>query len=351
MDPREDGNFASDAPGEDSAVLKESGSGPSSGLPAPGPDAARKRARFQAIFRFIVLVLGFLVVDFLATGVHSVREFEQGIVLRFGAVERRVLPGLVFTWPWPIERLEKVNTQATRKMPVGFRMRLGADPSPPASVEREWLTGDMNIIDLEMMIHYRVSDPERYLFGIGPPPAADFLVRKCAESVLTERVGIRAVDALLTTEKSVVERETLTRTQALLDRYGAGLVLSRANLRRIAPPEDAKVSSAFKDVSSAKADMERASQEADAYRRDLLPGARARATEVEQKALAYKSRVLSRARGGAERFRSMVEAYRLAPKITRRRLFLEMAEEALSRPKKVLLTRDAEGRGRVEVIR
>ncbi|MHC4944216.1 MAG: FtsH protease activity modulator HflK [Planctomycetota bacterium] len=294
------------------------------------------------------LVLLALLVDFLFTGIWSIQENEQGVVLRFGAEHRSVYPGLVFTLPWPFEELSVVNIKETLKMPVGFRFTVNLDPTPAGSDESEWLTGDMNIVDLEMMIHYTISDPSSYLFRVGPLHA-DFLIRKCAESVLTETIGVMSVDAILTTEKYRIEKETQERTQVLLDLFEAGLTISRANLQKIAPPLE--VIDAFKDVSSAKANRERAIQDADGYRRNLIPIARTQADQIEKQALTYADRVITEARGRAERFRSILAEYKNAEEITRTRLFLETMEEILARPKKIVVSPDEDGRSRVKVIR
>ncbi len=288
-----------------------------------------------------------LLFDFVATGIHTIRESEQGVVLRFGAIHRMASPGLVVTLPWPFERLRVVNTREMRKMPVGFRFVQGADPTAGPQMESEWLTGDMNVIDVEMIVHYTISYPARYLFRIGPVDT-DFLIRKCAESVLTETLGVMPVDAVLTTDKSLIERQTRECTQAALDRLGAGVFISRASLQTIAPPSE--VIEAFKDVSSAKADRERAIQEADGYRKEILPQARAEAMQIEEQAKIYESRVLSGARGAADRFSSLYEEYRKAPKITRTRLLLDTLRTILRAPKKVVVTQDGDGKTSVKII-
>lgn len=289
-----------------------------------------------------------LIIDFLFTGIWVVQENEQGVVLRFGAVQRKAYPGLTFTLPWPVETMRLVNIKETLKMPVGFRFIEGMDPSLSLADESEWLTGDMNVIDVEMMIHYTVSDPVQYLFRVGPL-RADFLIRKCSESVLTELIGIMSVDACLTTEKKSIVYETLKRTQALLDSFETGVTLSRANLQKIAPP--AEVINAFEDVTDAKNDKDRFIKEADGYGKDLMPTARYEAAHIEQQALAYESLILTEAEGRADRFKSIYEEYRNAPEITETRLFLETMEQVLSRPRKIIVNLDDDGKARVRIIK
>jgi len=307
------------------------------------------RTRIEKAFPlWLGATLVLLVLDFLFTGIHSVQENEQGIVLFFGAVSRKASPGLVITLPWPIEKLEVVNTRETRKMPVGFRFVQGADPTKSSQDENEWLTGDMNVVEVEVMIHYTISDPEKYLFRIGPVDA-DFLIRKCTESALTETMGVMSVDAILTTEKFKILEETLRVVQALLDDWDAGVAISRASLQRSAPP--AEVVEAFEDVTNAKNDRNRALQDADGYRRDILPKARARADQIIQQAKIYESTVLSEARGKAERFKSLYEEYKKVPEITRTRLFLNTIESVMNRPQKIMVTLDPEGRAGIKIVK
>jgi membrane protease subunit HflK len=311
------------------------------------------KKRVQGLSRGAVLlvlccVLLAVLIDFLCTGIWTIQENQQGVVLRLGAFHRKVYPGLVFTLPWPLEEMIKVNTKETLKMPVGFRFMQGADPTPSMAAESEWLTGDMNVIVVEMIIHYNVSDPYNYLFSVGPV-YADFLIRKCAESALTEIIGIMSVDAILTTEQQRIGWETRARAQELLDRFGAGVTIARASFQNIAPPEE--VIDSFNEVISAGQDRDTAEQEADGYRRDLLPKARAQADRIVQQALVYQSKVLSEARGRAERFRSIYEEYKHAPEITETRLFLETVGMVLVRPQKIIVNPNEDGKSEVRVIR
>ena len=315
--------------------------------PEPPVTVRRSFAPGLGVAFWLGLVAAALCMDFFLTGIHSIQQNEQGVVLRFGAVARRAPPGLVFTLPWPVEELVVLNTRETRKMPVGFRFVQGADPTPPLQDESQWLTGDTNVIDVELILHYTISDPVKYLFRVGPV-YADFLIRKCAETVLTETVGVLPVDVVLTTGKAEIEEKTCRMAQEMLDKFQAGVSISRASLQKIAPP--AEVSDAFKDVSSAKADRERALQEADGYRREIMPQARARAAQIEEEAKIYASKVLSEARGKAERFKSLYAEYAKAPVITRTRLLLDTLREVLARPRKIVVNTDASGKASVKIV-
>jgi len=293
----------------------------------------------------IAAVLAIVAADFLFTGVWTIRENEQGVVRRFGAVSRRIGPGIQFTLPYPFETVDKVNT---RKMPVGFRLIAGRDPTPSGPAEAEWLTGDTNVIDINMMIHYAIRDPVDYLYRVGRGEA-EFLVRKCTEAMLTQIIATMQVDDVFTTGKIRIQEETRRGAQALLDRIGTGIIVLSANLQEIAPPAD--VIAAFIDVSSAKADKERTIQEADGYIKDRLPRARAWANKALQEARIYADTVLAEAHGRAGRFTALCEEYKSAKDITRTRLYFETIEKVLARAEKIIVTTDDEGNARVRIVR
>lgn len=294
------------------------------------------------------VILLVALIDFLATGIWTIQQDEQGLLLRFGALERTLSPGIQFTLPYPLETVQVINTRETRKMPVGFRLVQGRDPTPVALDEREWLTGDTNVIDIKLMIHYVISDPALYLFRVGQGDA-DFLIRKSAESMLTATIANMRVDEVFTTGKIEIQEQTRRGTQALLDQIGAGIKVLSANLQEITPPGE--VIEAFNDVSRAKADKDRSVQEADGYVKDRLPRARAAANKILQKALIYENNTLTEAGGRAERFTSLLTEYEHAKEITRTRLFLETLETVLARVEKIIVTTDDQGRAQVQIIR
>jgi len=231
---------------------------------------------------------------------------------------------------------------------VGFRLAVGVDPTPPGPAESEWLTGDTNVIDIAMWIHYVIRDPELYLFNVGPGEA-DFLIRKCAESVLTRKIATMHVDDVFTIGKLEIEEATRKGAQTLLDGIGAGITILSANLREVSPPMEVK--EAFNDVSRAKADMERLIKEADGYVNEIIPDAKAVANDTVQKARIYESRVLNEAKGRAERFTILQAEYALSREITRQRLFLDTIEKAMQKTDKIVVTLDENGKAVVHLLR
>lgn len=308
---------------------------PSQPAPAARRDAAPPIWRRLGTPRGILLsLLLLLLLDWALTGIRVIREDEQGIVLRFGAVTRVAPAGICFTLPWPIERTIRQRTTEVRTMPIGYKMVDAVRGIPPSRQEVEWVSGDKNIINLTLTIKYVISDPVAYLFRLGPVEA-DFLVRRCGEARLTEMIARMGVDELLTHGKVGLQEETRTRTQAALDSLGAGIRLVTVNIGEVVPP--ANVIEAFNDVSTAKIEKGRMINQADGYRKDLLPRARAMANRMIQDAESYRAETVERARGETRQFLDLLAEARRARDITEVRLYLEAMERILPQPRKLVL--------------
>ena len=172
----------------------------------------------------------------------------------------------------------------------------------------------------------------KYLFNIAN---ATKTVRDAAESAIREVIGRTSIDDVLTTKKAEVEIETQELIQSILDGYSAGISISTIKLQDVQPPE--RVIKEFKDVASAREDKERAKNEAQAYANDIIPNARGEGKKMVLDAEAYAKEVVERAKGEASRFDSLLAAYRLAPDVTRKRLYLETMQDVLARADKVII--------------
>ncbi len=271
-------------------------------------------------------VAGAVAAIWLASGIYSVDRGERGVVMVFGEVTRdSVPPGLHVTLPAPLARVVKVDTATTHTMSVGFRLRDKVLDIPTPAAESRWLTGDMNIIEVRAMIQYRAADPARYLLATERP---DELVRRAGEVAVTEEIGRRAVDEVLTRGRGQLIADCKRRIQQLLDDWGTGIVVASVTFEALDPPRE--VVDAFHDVQSAQADAKRASREADGYANTVLPQARGEAAEMLAAAGSERQERISGARGWCDRFDALRAAYRAAPRETRSRLYLETAERVLA---------------------
>jgi modulator of FtsH protease HflK len=267
-----------------------------------------------------------------ASGVYSVDRAEHGVVLTFGRVTAdRVPPGLHYRAPWPISRVVRVDTSTVHTMSVGFKIRDMVMDIPTPPEQSRWLTGDTNIVELRMVLLYRAAEPAAYSFSADAP---DELVRRAGEAVLTDLVGHVGVEVMTSGRGSLVGRSQVA-TQQLLDSWDCGIVLTSVSFESMDPPRE--VVDAFHDVQSAKADEARMLEEADAYANSILPQARGEAAEVLSEARSYREARLGQARGWSARFGALAEAYSASPRETRRRLYLETAERALSRGELVIV--------------
>ncbi len=259
-----------------------------------------------------------VVVLFIATGVWTVRQDEEGIVLRFGRVARVVQPGIQFTLPWPVESLERVNVREVREISVGYR-RSEDDPTRTRN-EAEWLTGDTNILDIRLIVTYRVADAVKNLTRYEGDESR-YLLRKCAESVLTERVAGMGVDELLAGGSNEIRRAVSDRVARLMERLETGIEIESVNVESIRPP--LTVDQSFKEIQSALNEVENDRYRADSAVRRLRQKALSDAESEISRANSYRKDIVSEAQGKADAFRQLVAAYKRSPETVRTRLVRE----------------------------
>jgi membrane protease subunit HflK len=257
--------------------------------------------------------------------VHIIDEAEQGVVLRFGAYSRTLDPGINLTLPRPFETVFKVNVSSVRSLEDRGHM----------------LTEDENLVEFDYKVQFRVAAAQDFLFRVRDPEST---VRDAAESALRESVGTNRLDAILEgTQRETVRLETFRVLQETLDRYQAGVLVTQFNFTDVNVP--AQVREAYSDVIRAREDRERFIEEARVHANSVVPEARGQAARVVQEAEGYKAATVAVAEGEARRFTLLLEEYRKAPEITRKRLYLQAMENVFGSSNKVLL--DAKSSGNV----
>ncbi|MBF0459817.1 MAG: FtsH protease activity modulator HflK [Magnetococcales bacterium] len=278
--------------------------------------------RFWPFFGGVVLVL------WMATGIYLVAPDEKGIVVRFGRYVETTDSGPHFHLPYPIEAAYTPKVTQVQRVEIGYRTR--GRTSVAVAEESLMLTGDENIIDINMSVQYRIEEngAANYLFNIRNPSSdPHMLVRNAAEASIRQVIGRNSIDTALTTGKEKIQADTKQTMQAILDNYRSGLRIVAVQLQQVAPPEE--VVHAFKDVASAREDRERAINEAEGYANDILPKAKGEAAKQVQEAEAYKTARVTRAEGEVHRFLSLLAEYNKAKEVTRTRLYLETMEKIL----------------------
>jgi membrane protease subunit HflK len=275
-------------------------------------------ARFRRR-RTIWLVIAAVVAVYFLTGIYAVQPEEMGVVVRFGrVVADAVAPGIHYHLPAPIEKVHKPKTAEIKQVFVGAIG--GRWPSGGL----EMITGDTNVILLQVIIQYAINDPVSYLFSTEDPQA---LVSYIGEEALARVVGSMGVDDLLTTEKLSAQDKVKARVQSVLDAYSAGIEVIGAYFQEISPPVE--VAYAFRDVASAREDRNRIINEAEGYSNTILPTTRGQAQSMVTGAEGYSKERVERATGEADRFVALLGEYNKHKDLTASRIYIEEMEKIL----------------------
>ena len=278
-----------------------------------------------------------------ATGVYKVSPDEQGVVMRFGRWVDTTEPGLHYHLPYPIETVLLPKVTKINQLQLGYRSlgdTRGERGSSSRNVPEEsrMLTGDENIVEADSAVFWRIKDAGKYLFNVRDPEAT---VKVAAESALREVVGRNPIQAALSDKREQIAIQAQEELQHLLDNYGSGIQVQQVQLQKVDPP--GAVIDAFNDVQRARADQERARNEAEAYRNDIIPRARGEVERIVQEAQAYREQVVDLAQGDAKRFLAIYGAYKQAEDVTARRLYIETMEEVLKSATKIIIDPSAKG--------
>lgn len=281
-------------------------------------------------------VISIVVAIWLISGFYQVQPNESGVVLRFGKYIDTTGPGLHYHLPYPIESVIKVSMTQERSFTLGEYSRNAT--TARAFTESHMLTGDENIVDINLTVVYRIKNAKDYLFNMRDP---DQTVSVAAQSVLREIVGQSQMMPIISGDRGKVEDDTKLELQKVLDDFGSGIEIIRVKLQKADPPK--QVVDAFNEVQRAKADMERYKNEAQAYHNEVVPNAHGQASQILQSAEAYMEAVVNKAKGEAERFNYVYQAYKKGKEVTTKRLYLETMEEVLSKSNKVIMDPSAKG--------
>ena len=288
----------------------------------------------KGVFSYIIILA---IIVWLATGIFIIDPEEQGVIKRFGEVTEVVGPGPHYHLPSPIETVQIAPVTAVRRLEIGFRTIQTGPPAKYRRVLKEslMLTGDENIIDVQFIVQYRISDLENYLYSLTNP---DVTVRSAAESAMREVIGDSSVTEALTVGKGIIEDTTALLLQQTMNSYKGGIKIENVKLQDVHPPDAVK--EAFKDVVSAREDREKMINDAEGYRNNLVPKARGEAAQLVNSAKAYAKEKVLVAIGESERFNLVYEEYKKAKDITRERILLETMASILPKVNKVIADKE-----------
>ena len=269
----------------------------------------------------IAIVIGLMVLWTAMDSFHIISAREKGVVLRFGKFDRILMPGLNYTWPRPIEMVTRVDVTQVRSTSEKVRM----------------LTKDENLVDIDFAVQYTVDDPLQFAYGIDDPEKT---LVQVSEAAIRQIVGSRTLDDVLVGSRGEIANDARKVMESILrDRYHAGILISSVNMQDASVPSEVKNS--FDDAIRAREDEQKLVNEALAEKSKLVPGAEGRSARLLQDAEAYRDVLIATAKGEASRFDQLVAAYKLAPEVTRKRLYLETMESIYAKTPKVLIDKQA----------
>ena len=291
----------------------------------------------KPILLFGIIILGI----WLASGFYRVLPDEQGVVLRFGKYVNQTQPGLHYHLPFPIEKVLTPKVTKVNRIDVGYRS--ASDTGRATSVsdvpeESLMLTGDENIVDIDYSVFWIIKDAGKFLFNIQSP---EDTVKSVAETAMREVIAKNGIQSILTEGRAQIEIDTQNIMQEILDSYDSGISITQVQTQKADPPKE--VIDAFRDVQAAKADKERAQNEAEAYANDVIPRARGEAAQILQQAEAYKQEVVALAEGEASRFLAIYNEYRKARTVTQERMYLETMEKVMADINKIIIDKKSGG--------
>ena len=276
-------------------------------------------------------IAGIGLVLWLLTGIYVVGPDEVGVVQTFGKYSRAAQSGLNYHFPYPFEKVSTPKVTEVKRIEIGFRS-IGKNQYQTIERESLMLTGDENIVDAEMIVQYRIKDPVAYTFNFIKP---EITVREASEASLRTVVGRHNIDEALTSGKFMIQEETKTLVQSILDKYESGILVVAVQLQDVSPPKE--VIASFKDVASAKEDKNRMINQAEGYRNDIIPKARGEAQAEIREAEGYKKARIARSEGDVAKFSAVLKEYRKAKGVTETRMYLETVEEILPNREKIIV--------------
>ena len=290
------------------------GSGGSGGQGGGGPESIRGMLGLG-----VLLAIGL----WAFSSFYTVKPEEKSVELFLGEFNSVGNPGLNFA-PWPLVTYEvlPVTREQTESIGIGGR---GSDAGL-------MLTGDENIVDIDFEVVWNINDPSQYLFNLRDPQQT---IRAVSESAMREIIAQSELAPILNRDRGVIAVRLQELIQSTLDSYESGINIVRVNFDRADPPE--QVIDAFREVQAAEQERDRLEKQADAYANRVLAQARGEAAQALETAEAYRAQVVNGATGEASRFGAILNEYRKAPEVTRKRMYLETMEEVLGRVDKVII--------------
>ncbi|MBQ3775513.1 MAG: FtsH protease activity modulator HflK [Ruminobacter sp.] len=275
------------------------------------------KSSFLSWIIFLAVVLFFIVIN----NFYTVKEAEEAVVLRFGKFSHIEMPGLHWKIPL-VDKVTKVDVQIVQSTKSVGSM----------------LTEDENVVNVEMEVQYKISDPRNYLYNMVDP---DTSLTQATDSALRYVIGHTKMDDVLTNGREQVRQSTEELLKSIISQYDMGISIVNVNFLPARAPDQVKA--AFDDAIAAQEDEQRFKREAEAYRNEVVPKAEGQAKRILEEAEGYSRKVVAKAEGDVARFERVLPEYNAAPQITKRRIFLETMENVYGNSAKVIISADRNG--------
>ncbi len=287
----------------------------------------RRKPRFAISPRiFIIALLVLFALSALLSSIFVVDQTEQAVITRFGRYVRTSGPGLGWKLPFGIEKNYNVPTQKVQTLTFGYRSGDGSLSSARTNTDESvMLTGDLNIVDVEWIVQYRIRDPKAWLFNVRDKETT---IRDISQSIMNQLVGDLPILSVMSNQRTQIEYDAEKEIQSIFDRYGFGIEIVTVKLQNIVPPEG-DVQDAFEDVNKAIQDMNRLINEGKQYYNQEIPSTKGEADKIIAEAEGYAAERVNKAKGDAARFALVREEYERSEAVTSTRLYIEAMEEIL----------------------
>ena len=283
--------------------------------------------KFTKNLQLFFFTICFVLFFWLLSGFYTIRQEENAVILRFGKYVRDADAGLHYHLPYPIENVIKEPTTRVRVIKIGGENYAGTK-SDRVLGEGWALTGDENIVNLELNVQWKIDDLKKFVFNVRD---REQTIYDATQSVAREVISKRQLASILTSGRGEIEEEIKKLLQEMLNYYDMGVNILVVQMLKIDPP--AQVIDSFRDVQTARVDKESEINKAYKYKNDILPKVRGEAGKMIEDANGYAIAVVNRAKGDASRFNQVYEQYKNAPFVTRKKMYLDAMEELFSKNK------------------
>lgn len=296
------------------------------------------KREFRKNFKFLgPIFFGIVAISFLATSYYTVQPDEEAVVIRLGKYHMTTPPGFHLKFPLGIDQVIKVQSKRILQEEFGFRSTNTRNSRTHYSGdnfdhESLMLTGDLNVANVEWVVQYQISDPFKYLFKTSDPRRN---LRDISESIMRRVVGDRLVSEVLTVGRVEIANDAKILMQEVIDHYDMGIRVVTVRPQDVNPPQ--KVRPSFNEVNAAKQEQEKVINQAEEAYNKVIPEARGQAEKQIAEAEGYATALVNRSKGDADKFKAIYDEYKLAPSVTKRRLYIEAMEGIFSGMKDITI--------------